>query len=490
MFELNKGESKENFGTKKMIEISDAEKIIFLLVCYPTSAHIMTVPPPPKSAYIVSYNDLTNDNYNAYIPEIIKKLKNASHIAVDIEFTAVGNIQARDMNKRYATMKQTAEAASMVSLGISIFTCLSKEPLDSPTATTFTFSDLSLDEQPCQKSGRRVLPGVSSTQPVIQLTTTTVPPHSSSQPVSYTLTKEEEASILSSILEEEQQEASMLSEEEKSKQQLDEEMKLLESIMEEEEEFSIDGIYDAITPINTQTSETKIPNVSSVHALNIAEEIIPPPPQKVHYRQYMCDNFNFLTLKQGTIQMETSTAVFLSNQNYSFDRLFKEGIPFTPPEIKKPKSKPKPPPKAEDVKLNTLWKHILDISRSNNIPLVFHNGLYDLVYIYSSFIGALPSTFPTFLTEISNRIPSGIYDTKYLAKEAHFDANFLSYVFSYTDRLRQARFETSTADRPYFDVVVNDPLIGTKRKRGPEIVYHTIQKRQRFCRFFAVSCMK
>ncbi|KAI9362320.1 ribonuclease CAF1 [Pilaira anomala] len=226
------------------------------------------------------------------------------------------------------------------------------------------------------------------------------------------------------------------------------------------------------TPGSQQQQQQQHPSVTPDSQQQQQQQLLPPFTQR-----YECDNFEFLTLKQGNITIESDTGIFLCNHGYSFDALFTRGIPFTPPA-----DMPTEPPKNKatakvDMKLFNLWKHMMDIMRHRKIPLVLHNGLYDLMYIYHSFIGKLPDTFAEFISTISHCFPSGIYDTRYLAERAEYNSTFLKYVFSKSDRLRQDRFENSTEETPYFEVQVNPPILktgvplsGLKRKRDDEEV--------------------
>lgn len=284
------------------------------------------------TAHVVSYNDITNDNVLSYYPEITDRVQTASHIAIDLEFTALGNTRSADMAHRYVAMKQTVESAAIVSMGLSI---------------------------------------IKPVEP-------TVPTESTTPPI----------------------------------------------------------------------------------------------------KKYQCDNFNFLTLKRGSIVIDSDTGTFLCHHGYSFDNMFTKGIPFTPasPASAVPPRPPLPNEAKPDMRLNQLWKHIIDIMRFKRIPLVLHNGLFDLMYIYHSFIGQLPLNFSMFISKVSLLFPSGIYDTRYLAEKADFKATFLKYVFTKSDRLRQNRAEISTDQRPYFEVKVRPPILqqnsvsGLKRKRQEKVV--------------------
>lgn len=51
-------------------------------------------------------------------------------------------------------------------------------------------------------------------------------------------------------------------------------------------------------------------------------------------------------------------------------------------------------------------------------PLIGHNMIYDLGFVFNQFIGPLPSTFNQWSTQVESYFPS-IYDTKVLSLEAN-----------------------------------------------------------------------
>ncbi|KAI9269965.1 ribonuclease H-like domain-containing protein [Sporodiniella umbellata] len=197
---------------------------------------------------------------------------------------------------------------------------------------------------------------------------------------------------------------------------------------------------------------------------------------------YVCDNFQFLTLKQGSMTLDTQTGHFLLKHHFSFDRLFQEGLAFWPPWHGASYSSP----------LNELFKGFMKLLKRQSIPLVTHNGLYDLLYIYHSFIGELPKSLTGFLNDFSNRFPSGMYDTKILVKEQEDQpASFLSYVFSRLDRLRQKRYTSTTSDKPYFEFNVQEPLITTnEKKRTREKEEETSKKKHKGLDENGVFCVQ
>ncbi len=75
-------------------------------------------------------------------------------------------------------------------------------------------------------------------------------------------------------------------------------------------------------------------------------------------------------------------------------------------------------------------RHLFTELVSMKIPIILHNGLVDLMFLYENLYASLPASSSMFLADLVDIFPSGIIDTKYITDYEHLmQASYLEYVF-------------------------------------------------------------
>ncbi|KAI0567700.1 Ribonuclease H [Gracilaria domingensis] len=157
---------------------------------------------------------------------------------------------------------------------------------------------------------------------------------------------------------------------------------------------------------------------------------------------YSVSTYDFLMCCKTPFSMISDSGEFLVAHGFDFNRLFSVGIPYERASSEKP---------AETAEKNALpWKWgklpkgLLWRIGHSNVPIVIHNGLFDLVFLFASFQGALPETLNEFISAFRQCVPSGFWDTKVIASNTKQRSTFLAYLFAQSVLAEAICVETST----------------------------------------------
>jgi len=140
-------------------------------------------------------------------------------------------------------------------------------------------------------------------------------------------------------------------------------------------------------------------------------------PMKLKFK---CQTFNIFTLCQDDFIVEPDSLMFLVGHGFDFNLQFEKGLPYCHGyDSEKNKS-------FGDKSVRNLFCTIV----ASKKPIVLHNGILDLAFLYANLYAPLPPTLSIFISDLAEMFPAGIYDTKTFAEyKLQFDATYLSYVF-------------------------------------------------------------
>ncbi|CAG8510106.1 11719_t:CDS:2, partial [Ambispora leptoticha] len=172
-------------------------------------------------------------------------------------------------------------------------------------------------------------------------------------------------------------------------------------------------------------------------------------------QRYNVHNFNFTLFCRHEYKVTPKSLEFLLENGFDFNKQIRHGIPYYPGN-----DSPHAKPEDHGSIMRAIIAHIFTL----NVPIVVHYGLMDLLYLYYSFYADLPEKMSSFIADLSEMFPAGIYDTKYLADYVtRENVSFLAYLFR-----KEQKEQKHQGIKRHVTTIVQDRLPPAKLLREKE----------------------
>ncbi|ESP01273.1 hypothetical protein LOTGIDRAFT_111715 [Lottia gigantea] len=183
---------------------------------------------------------------------------------------------------------------------------------------------------------------------------------------------------------------------------------------------------------------TAVAKTRSILSLGLScFKLIPNPDGTSESKwSYHIQTFNIIVLCSEDYIVEPASLKFLVDHSFDFNKQYSTGVPYY-----------RGADRGKSAVIPPSVRGLFSIIVHQQIPLVIHNGLVDLVFLYHNFYTELPVKLASFIADLSEMFPHGIYDTKYITDFIErMEASYLEYVFIQCQRENQEYLKNSNRE--------------------------------------------
>ncbi|KAF9581096.1 Target of EGR1, member 1 (Nuclear), partial [Lunasporangiospora selenospora] len=202
-----------------------------------------------------------------------------------------------------------------------------------------------------------------------------------------------------------------------------------------------------------RTSPSPAKATDSTRAMDLDNDSKEEQKEKLHSNEKISYREDYM--------VSPNSMIFLAENGLDLNQWVQEGIPYKAGDrLKNDGGRGNP---------NGIMRSIFKRIMSRGVPVVVHNGFLDIVFLYHSFYADLPASLQTFVADMSDMFPGGLYDTKYgsdyITRER---SSFLAYLYRKYQRfdLRAAEQHRNQLSISKSESIDHDPMDGTQNNES------------------------
>ncbi|GAU94440.1 hypothetical protein RvY_06212 [Ramazzottius varieornatus] len=178
--------------------------------------------------------------------------------------------------------------------------------------------------------------------------------------------------------------------------------------------LDMDGYYKRVR----EAAEERAVISMGISCFKSSKDFVKAHPDMCDRLLFDCCSFNIFLIPEGQFHMDGSARRFLVAHGFNMNWWAENAISY-----------------ARECQTDFM-SSVVDGLLTSKASIVFHNGLLDLAYFYSSFYGSLPKLYLTFTADIADMFGGRLFDTKVICdKQLNWRLSSLEYCFKKSQRV-------------------------------------------------------